>query len=237
MPAPSNQSFIPKQPASAQLRKRSVRRIYILSYISFVVFFGVVIAAAGTFFYKVNVGTELENSEQTLVQLRSEFQSADFERVKFLATQLDEASQLLDRHVSLVAILKALEDSTVATVAYSSLDYTRTLPTELTLDVAGVTDNFNSLIFQRQVYGLDPSAVLSGAKIANFTSTYASELETSEVQTLVGDEEQIVEFTLVQSIGPSNALYEPSSEPIEAEPVTTEPEFDEPITTSNEVVN
>ncbi len=197
----SGPSFIPKQPASGKLKQRKTRQIYVLSYVSFVVFFGTLIAAGGTFFLNYSTEKQLEAEKQTLADLRNGFNQADFERIKALDQQLMLAESLLARQVSVLSILDALKDNTLKTVKVSGFTVSQTNPGELMVNFAGETDNFNSVLFQREEFENDH--VFSNVRMTEFIS------EPDETDFLSGsdEDERIVRFAVTADMTVENIPF------------------------------
>lgn len=205
MAIPSSPSFIPKQPAVGKVKKRRVtRKIYVLTYVSFVFFFGTLIAAGGTFFYELSVKSQLEVQKQKLIEERKLFNQADFERVKEFDTKLISAKKVLDEHVSVLSILEALESSTVSTVQLMALEIDRTSNNSIALSLEAMSENFNSVIFQRKIFNSNP--VLHGSELNGFSIMSAPK---DEVE--LGLPEQFVTFSLAKDFSPSDIRYEPRS--------------------------
>lgn len=168
MTAPSSSSFIPKQPAQGKIKKRNTRKVYVLTYVSFVLFFGTLIAAGGVFFYKLSMQSQLEYEKQRLLEQQRQFNQADFERVKAFDKKLSDARNLLDQHVSVLSIIEALEDSTLSSVELSSFSLDRTKFNDIAVSLTAITDDFNSVLFQREI--LDDNSILKGVDITELSS-------------------------------------------------------------------
>ncbi len=193
MATDSSPSFIPKQPSRGTVKQRGTRKIYVLTYISFVLFFGTLIAAGGTFFYKISVDSQLKVEKQKLTSQRNLFNLADFERVKELNKKLTSAQKLLDEHVSVISILEALEKSTLSTIQIKSFALDRSQYSKIALNLEAETEDFNSVLFQRKVFAENP--VLQGASIADL----ALNTNTPE-QILLGAPKQSVVFTVAKDL-------------------------------------
>ena len=169
MPGPQGSSFIPKQPARGRVQRRGVRKIYVFTYISFVLFFGTLIAAGGTFFYKVSVDSQLQSEKEKLVVQREAFSQADIERVKELDMQLTAAQDLLDNHISIVTLFEALEAATVSNIELSGFSFLRTDSEGIEVNLSATAKDFNSVLFQRSI--VDANPVLAGAKFEGLSGS------------------------------------------------------------------
>lgn len=145
-------SFIPKSPAKTAVRPRGVRKIYVFTYLSLVLFFGTLIASAGTFFFDVTVKNQLAVQKQELANEQNAFNARDLERLKELEDRIENAKRLLGTHVSVADLFAELENSTVATVQLTGASYERTEFGGISMAVNALTKSFNDARFQRDIY-------------------------------------------------------------------------------------
>ncbi len=206
----SSPSFIPKQPSRGAVKQRGTRKIYILTYISFVLFFGTLIAAGATFFYKISVESQLDIEKQKLVEQRQLFNQADFERVREFSDKLTSSQKLLDEHVSVVSILDALEKATLSTIQIKTFGIDRSRYSVIALNLEAQTDSFNSVLFQRKIFAENP--ILQGAQMVDLKLD-----KNIEEQVLLGGPEQTVAFNIIRELSPSEIPYVPQ----ESRQVTT----------------
>lgn len=203
MVAPSGPSFIPKQPTTGKVKKRQVRKIYVLAYLSYVMFFGVLIASVGIFFYEISTRAQLEDEKENLVALKSTFSNSDFERVKSLEKQLQQADTLLNRHVSVVSIFEALESATLSSVLLSDFSLSRETG-DVTMVLAANTDDFNSVLFQREMY--EKNSILDGLIFSEPEMVVANINEGISVTS-----EKVVSFNLEKMFTLDEIVYQPQN--------------------------
>lgn len=202
MPGSQGSSFIPKQPARGKVQKRGVRKIYIFAYVSFVLFFGVLVASGGTFFYKLTEEKRLETKKQELVDQRSDFKESDLARIKVLDSRLKAANTLLDQHVSTVKLINEIERATVDKVAFAGLNLDRTTSPIVTVTLDAMTDSFNAVLFQREVLAANP--LLSGTSFESVTATVPT------VDPALGVADAIeISFSLTKGFSPGELKYTP----------------------------
>jgi hypothetical protein len=158
---PQGTSFIPQRPTQGTIRKRGVRKVYILTYISFILFFGTILSTAGTFVYKTFENAQLDAQKKLLAEEREKFNEADMESVRELNRRMQNAQNLIDAHVSVVSIFTALEQSTLQELVLTGFDYKRSTAQVPTIALFGTTEAFNSILFQRTVLSSNP--ILKGA--------------------------------------------------------------------------
>ena len=122
MDSTSAGSFIPRSPMHDKAPK-PVRRVYLLSYLSLVLLFGALIAAAGVYGYNVFLHRKLQTAQTTLDQQRNRFNASDLIHIQAEAARLRLTKQLLDQHAFPYTIFAALERSTVQTVQLSKFSF------------------------------------------------------------------------------------------------------------------
>ena len=162
-------SFIPKQakPAENRTRTRTVRKVYLFSYISYVVFFGTLLVVAAMFLYEIHLNNNLSTQKSLLAAERESFSQSDIERVRELDRKLIIANQLFSKHVSVATLLDSFEDTTLQNVQFQTFTFARE-PDNTYLVMAGAsTEDFDSLLFQRQVIKEDD--LFADAELRNIT--------------------------------------------------------------------
>lgn len=203
MASPQGPSFIPKQPAQGNIKRRKVRKVYVLAYVSFVLFFGTLVASVGTFLYKVSIEAQLEREKENLAEQRQRFDESDIAQVQELSKRLTTAKQLLNAHVSPLRLIESLEDATVETVQLTSFALTQDQTTGITISLEARTEEFNSVLFQRSVVSANP--VLSGASFESITGSKA------DVSGENSNDEQLVTFLITKDLAASDIPYVPRS--------------------------
>jgi hypothetical protein len=200
---PQGTSFIPQRQTQRKQKNHGVRKIYILAYVSYVLFFGTVFAAGGTFFYKYTLDSQLENKKSELATERTNFNQADIESVRELSDRIYIAKEKMDGHVSVLSIFEALENSSSQALTFRKFSYKRPEEAVPLVTLTGEASNFNSLLFQREVLDLNP--VFSGADFAEV----ALNLVTDENQDSNAEPYPLVTFEISKDIDPSLIGYIP----------------------------
>lgn len=177
---PQGTSFIPQRPAAGKVKNRGVRKIYILAYISYVLFFGSAIAAAGTFFYTLTIDSQLGYQKSLLAAERDRFSESDMASIRELEERMNIAQDRMNKHISVVSIFEALEQSAVQAIRFTSFVYERPNDNAPLVTWLGSTEKFNTIIFQREI--LEQNPVLAGAtftEVALVTSNVEDEATAS----------------------------------------------------------
>ena len=169
-------SFIPRQSNQPAPRKKITRRVYVLNYVVYVLFFGTLFITAALFVWEFQLNKSLDQQKSLLEAERNKFSQSDIEKVRELDRQLSLARSLLDNHTSVRQIFNALEDATLQNVDFSGFVITDAGVEEgvvgsvadsgantYYLSLVGGLNDFNTLLFQREV--LQQNSLLSGAEI------------------------------------------------------------------------
>ncbi|MFT5037261.1 MAG: Tfp pilus assembly protein PilN [Candidatus Azotimanducaceae bacterium] len=144
-------SFIPKRNTSKSAQPPSARRIYVFSYISYIFFFGALIAVVGTFFLNEQAIKELNKHVALVAEAQKQISRSELDSVRQLDNRLHAAKQILAAHAAPSVLFGALEDSILRNVQIDSFTYTRTDDTGVTLNVSGLTGTFDAILYQRDV--------------------------------------------------------------------------------------
>ena len=193
--AEQKSSFIPASPVRVEAASASrSRKVYVLTYVSFVLFFGAVIATVIVFFIGFQEQRNLEFQQSQLDQEFEKFSKGELAEVQELSIRLSEAKRLLDQTVSPVSILAALEISTVRSVTISDLKLSKQDDGKYLLELIAKAPHFNATRYQRDLITGNP--VLAGATISQTTygtiSDSTKEKNTEEEAT----NEELVTFTI-----------------------------------------
>ena len=192
-------SFRPSRPTKGKVKAGSVRKIYLLSYISYVLFFCTILAAGGMFLYTFSLNTQLAQQKELLDQERQSFNQSDLIRIQELEQRINTAVQRLNNHVSVVSIFSALEQSVPDLVYFLDFKYSRLVGGSPEVAVTAKADGFNALLFQKQV--LDANQVLANTTLSDVSMKLENNPDGSE------GARKIVTFTMLTSLDPSTIPY------------------------------
>ncbi len=153
----SGSSFIPQRPTRGKVAAKSFRKVYVLSYVSYLVFFTTLLAVAGIFLYKLSLESNLRSLREELVAQKTLFTQSDLDRVQDLDNRIDSAKQLVNSHASVQKILIALDQVVADPVQFLGLSYDRTEdPRQPRLVLLALAKQFNEVIFQEQILSANP---------------------------------------------------------------------------------
>lgn len=166
-------SFIPKSSTRAPSRARVTHRIYVLSYISYIVFFGTLFAVAGVYLYGSSVSRSLEALKSQLVTERARFNDADIEAIKLLDERLSSTERLVNESSAPSRIFADIEAIVASNVRFSGFKY-KYLPNQrFELAVTGRAEELNQVVWQRDL--LKNTNILKDAQISKYDYSVAGE--------------------------------------------------------------
>jgi len=149
-------SFIPQQAPSRPSKVRR-RRIYVLSYVVYTIFTGVVLTTIGVFFWSWQVHSALATQQATLAEERTKFDQSDIIEVLEIESLLSLVEYLLDNQPAVSRLLDAIEETTVQSVQLREFTVEHiateddTPHSTVKLTYTGVADSFNTVLAQRNV--------------------------------------------------------------------------------------
>ena len=175
--APST-SFIPKN--TNRVRKPRVgKRIYIFSYISYVLFFGTLLTLAGTYLFSITVNGALEEQRQLLADERATFSEGEIAQVRDLEKRLLVANRLVGESSAPSLLFGSFESVIADTVQLMNFKYERLPGNSFILTFIGAMNEFDSAMFQRDLFRAAPA--LADAKVSTFTYGNVSESDDSSL--------------------------------------------------------
>lgn len=152
MPGSSNSSsFIPKRGTKKHTRRLRNINIYILTIVSYVLFFAALGASIFVYFYEQNYANKLNEEIAQMSAAVSGFKEADMQRVQEFDARLRQANDRLEKSASIVGILSVIESATIDTVRFNSISIQREIDDNFIIEADVDTDSFDSAIFQRDV--------------------------------------------------------------------------------------
>lgn len=207
MDSSQGSSFIPKSPVRGAVTKRRVRKVYVFTYLIYIVFICSLLAAAGFWFIHYTADKNLAAAQRRLTEERNKFNASDVTMVTELSERINEAEELVDGQVSLLRALEAVEAVTVAAVSMTGLQYEKNQSAELSFSLVAKTEDFNSARYQREVLSANP--VLAGASLTNVR--YGATEASADGST---PSESVVSFNIKKTLEPGSILPAlPDAEP------------------------
>jgi len=163
-------SFIPQQqPIKSRAPRR--RRVYLIGYVIYVLFFAVLLVVAALFVWNWQLGAQLTSAQQALNEERSSFKQSDMILVQETDARLALISYVLDRQPAITRVLNALEETTVESVQITDFTVVSTEASagSVRLTYTGSTDSFDAVLTQRDA--MAQNDILDNAKIVDVAYT------------------------------------------------------------------
>lgn len=204
-----NASFIPKNVNRLERRSRGTHRIYLLSYLSYVFFFGTLIAVVGIYFYGIQVAAELNNIKSALDDARTRFSERDIETVRALEKKLLSASQLVNESAAPSRIFDDIETIVSSDVRFSAFAYERLPGAQFKVTLSGAADDFNQALYQRDLVRQSP--LLKNADIVEYDYNLAAEADnTGKGLQSLPKNEAVLTFVFADTLAISSIPYTPA---------------------------
>ena len=176
-------SFIPKKPILEE-RAVSTRPVGLLTIISIFIFFTVVIASGGLYFYKGVLEKNIVKMKNDLKIASNRFEPQKIQQLQTLDKRLHSSNEILSKHLAISPIFKALQDITMKTVRYTKFSYdlgTDKNP-KINIKMSGIAVGYRSVALQADLFAknknlIDP--VFSNLTLDDKTSNVLFDLDFS----------------------------------------------------------
>ena len=146
-------SFIPHDTSVARPPLRGGGGLNdLLLLVAIVIFVASAALAIGVFLYGQYLATENTAKLAQLERAKAGFQPALIQQLTRLDDRMHAADRVLSAHIAPSIFFKALEEATLQTVAFQSLDFQVAENKSLTIKVAGVAESVNSIALQADLF-------------------------------------------------------------------------------------
>lgn len=99
------------------------RSIGFLAIFSILIFFTVVVATGGLYFYKGVLAKNITKMENDLNLAKNRFEPSKILQLQVLDERLNASSEILRKHIVVSPIFKALQEVTMKTIGYTKFSY------------------------------------------------------------------------------------------------------------------
>ncbi len=146
-------SFIPKKPMIEESVVRS-RGTSFFTVIAIIVFFTMVLASGGIYFYKISLTKQIDQMTADLAIAKNRFEPAKIAQLQQLDKRLTAATQIVAHHIAISPIFDLLEQVTLKTIRYSKFDYTlaEAPNTKLNVTMSGQAIGYRSIALQADLF-------------------------------------------------------------------------------------
>lgn len=149
-------SFIPTkktQPVGKGGALRGNKGVNFVNVIAIFVFVVTLLVAAGVFFYKFQLQNHITSQREELVQAQRAFDPDFINKATLLDNRIESVKKLLLNHKSPSQVFALLEQTTLQTVQFTSLEYSTAEDGKISLSATGVANDFESVVLQSDSYG------------------------------------------------------------------------------------
>jgi hypothetical protein len=181
-------SFIPKKPIDSGLR-RSGGTFGLFFILALLVFITSLVAAGAAFLYQGHLQAQLTQDQVSLKLNQDAYAPAALDELIRLDNRINNAEQLLSKHVAPSQIFDYLGSQTLQSVYYTSYDYSLGTDGSAHLSLSGVADSFASVALQSDQFGNNTN--LKDVVFSNIASSGKG----------------AVSFTVVANLNPNLILY------------------------------
>lgn len=168
-----NSSFIPKSGVKTVKRSQGTKQIYLLAYISYIVFFSTLFAVIGVYIYGATIDRSLENTKAQMVAERQRFAVSDIENIKQLDQRLTTAQRLLNESTAPSRIFPDIESIVAANIRFSGMKYELLVNNQFKIELSGEAEDFNEIVGQRLL--LKDSPLLAEAEVVEYDYSVSGE--------------------------------------------------------------
>lgn len=161
-----NSSFIPKSGVKTVKRSQGTKQIYLLAYISYIVFFSTLFAVIGVYIYGATIDRSLSNTKTQMVAERQRFAVADIENIKQLDQRLSTAARLLSESTAPSRIFPDIESIVASNIRFSGMKYELLVNNQFKIELSGEAEEFNEIVGQRLLLGGSP--LLAEAEVVEY---------------------------------------------------------------------
>jgi len=155
-------SFIPKKPM-IERRAVSSRPIGFFTVVSIFIFFTVIIASGGLYFYKSVLVKNITQMENDLKLAQGRFEPSEIVQLQTLDKRLNASSQILTNHLDISPIFETLQSITMKTISYTNFSYDSgdSGNAKIAVKMSGIAVGYQSIalqadLFSQNKYLIDP---------------------------------------------------------------------------------
>lgn len=172
-----NSSFIPKSGVKTVKRSQGTKQIYLLAYVSYIVFFSTLFAVIGVYIYGAMVDRSLSSLKQEMADARQRFAVGDIENIKQLDERLSTAERLLNESTAPSRLFLDIESIVSSKIRFSGLKYEQLINRQFLLELNGEAEEFNDIIAQELL--AKNGGLLADAEVVEYDYSVTGEQGTS----------------------------------------------------------
>ena len=146
-------SFIPREtPSFSQSPRRQKGIADLLTLLSIVLLVASVALGAGVFLYKEYLRSSASSKVSQLERAKAAFEPSLIRELTRLDDRMRSAGDVLGGHIAPTAFFRMLEQTTIASIAYASLDFEAIDAQHMTVKMDGVAGSVNAIALQADLF-------------------------------------------------------------------------------------
>ncbi len=155
MESGTHSSFIPHDVAEQGGRStaREGNFMDLVALVSAVLFIASIILGLGVFLYQQFLDTSVKSKVAQLERAKAAFDPALIKELTRLDDRMRVADQILGNHNALSTFFHMLEQITLTTVSFRSLNFEASDPQNITIKMTGVAESVNAVALQADLFG------------------------------------------------------------------------------------
>lgn len=153
-------SFIPKKPMIEN--RVSSRPIGITTIISIFIFFTILIASVGLFFYESYLERTIVKLENDLNLAKGRFEPSKITQLQVLDKRLNAANEILSKHVALSPIFEILQSVTLKSISYTKFSYEYSdnpKDQKIKITMTGLASEYKSIAQQADIFAANKNLI------------------------------------------------------------------------------
>lgn len=152
-------SFIPKKPIIREAPPS--RPVGFLMIISIVIFFTMVIAVGGLYFYKTSLATNITKMEEQLDVAKNRFEPTKITQLQLLDKRLHASNEILAHHIAVSPIFQVLSAITMKTVRFTNFNYElgATSKDKILVKLSGQAVGYRSIALQSDLFAKNKNLI------------------------------------------------------------------------------
>lgn len=201
-------TFIPRDTAVAPVRqsggeKGALKDLILL--VGIVLFVASGALAAGVFLYEQFLTAESQSKVEQLQRAKAAFEPSLIQQLTRLDDRMHAGDRILSAHVAPTAFFHALEQATLQTVAFETLEFDAPDPQHMTIKMAGVAQSVNSIALQADLFSK------SGVVVSPIFSNITREADGVHFDLSAVVNPTAVNYGSARGVGAASAASRPSS--------------------------
>jgi len=151
----THSSFIPHDTAEQSGPRRAASGSFadFVALISAVLFIASIVLGLGVFLYQQFLDTSAKSKVTQLERAKAAFDPALIKELTRLDDRMRVADQILNNHNALSIFFRMLEQVTLTTVSFRSLNFEAADPQNITIKMTGVAESVNAVALQADLFG------------------------------------------------------------------------------------